>query len=82
MRLRERYIPRELIISSVDTYEVIEEYKNDKSLPSFLIHATHTNNVIHFHVVMDIKNDVVIIITAYKPSSDKWEANGKTRRRL
>jgi hypothetical protein len=31
-------------------------------------------------LAMDINNDVVIIITAYKPSSEKWESNGKTRR--
>jgi hypothetical protein len=82
MRLRERYITRQLIISSIDTYEVIEEYKDDKYLPSFLIYAAHASNVIHLHVAMDIKNDVVIIITAYKPSHDKWEADGKTRRML
>jgi hypothetical protein len=82
MRLRERHIPRQSIISSVDTYEVIEEYKDDKYLPSYLIYATHANEVFHLHVAMDINNDVVIIITAYKPSSDKWESNGKTRRML
>jgi len=82
MRLRERYITRQLIIPSIDTYEVIEKHEDDKYLPSFLSYAAHANNVIHLHVAMDIKNDVVIIITAYKPSNDKWEADGKTRRML
>jgi hypothetical protein len=82
MRLRERYIPRQSIISSVDTYEVIEEYQDDKYLPSYFIYATHASEVFHLHVAIDVNNDVVIIITAYKPSRDKWESNGKKRRIL
>jgi hypothetical protein len=80
MRLHERYIPRQSIILSVDTYEVIEEYKDDKYLPSYLIYATHADEIFHLHVAIDIDNDVVIIIKAYKPSSEKWEFDGKTRR--
>jgi hypothetical protein len=36
MRLRNRFIPRERILESVDTYEVIESYPGDKYLPSYL----------------------------------------------
>ncbi|MGR3309294.1 MAG: DUF4258 domain-containing protein [Candidatus Brocadiales bacterium] len=30
MRLKERFILREAILSSIDTYEIIEEYPKDK----------------------------------------------------
>ncbi len=37
MRLKGRFIPREAILSSVDAYEIIEEYPGDKYLPSYLV---------------------------------------------
>ncbi len=38
LRLEGRIIPRELILNSVDSYGIIEEYPDDKYLPSYLIY--------------------------------------------
>lgn len=35
MRLAGRFIPREAILASVDTYELVEAYPDDKYLPSY-----------------------------------------------
>jgi len=37
MRLRERGISRETVLGSVDSYELIESYPEDKYLPSHLV---------------------------------------------
>lgn len=37
MRLKGRFIYREAILSSVETYKIIEEYPKDKYLPSYLV---------------------------------------------
>ena len=37
MRLKERLIPRKAILSSLDSYEIIEVYPEDKYLPSHLV---------------------------------------------
>lgn len=81
MRLRERLIARYAILSAVDTFEIIEEYPEDRYLPSYLLFAVHENVVFHIHVAVDINEDNVTIVTAYKPALDEWEEDFKTRRR-
>jgi hypothetical protein len=39
MRLKGRFIPREAILASTESYEIIEEYPKDKYLPSCLVYA-------------------------------------------
>lgn len=82
MRLEGRSIPRKAVLASVDTYEIIENYPEDKYLPSYLIYAKYIEQIIHIQIAADIENDNVRIITTYKPSLDKWEEDFKTRRKL
>lgn len=81
MRLEGRFISREAILSSIDTYEIIEKYPLDKYLPSYLIYAEYKNQIIHFQIAANFEDETIIIVTAYKPTLDKWEKNFKTRRR-
>ena len=53
MRLEGRYIAREQILSAVDTFEVIEDYHDDKYLPSCFVWAKAGNDIIHVHVALD-----------------------------
>jgi len=76
----ERHISREAILFSVDTYEIIEEYPEDKYLPSYLIYAEYEEQVIHILIAVDIQGDSVTIVTTYKPTLNKWEPDFKTRR--
>ena len=82
MRLKGRFIPREAILSSVNTYEIIEEYPKDKYLPSYLVYAEYKGEIIHIQIATDLENNNVTIITAYKPTLNKWEEDFKTRRKL
>jgi hypothetical protein len=81
MRLKERFISREAILSSLETYELIERYPDDKYLPSYLISAQHEGQVLHVQIAVDSENDNIRIVTAYKPSRDEWEEDLKTRRK-
>ena len=80
MRLKERFIPREAVLFSIDTYEIIESYPDDKYLPSFLMWAQYGKDIIHIHIATDFKNEMVRIITAYKPTLEKWAKGFKQRR--
>ena len=82
MRLKERFISRQAVLASLDSYEIIDEYPKDKYLPSYLIYAEHENQTIHIHIATDLKNDNVTIITVYKPTLDKWEEDFRTRKKL
>ena len=81
MRLERRFISRKAIISSVDTYEILEKYPMDKYLPSYLIYAKYKNQVIHIQIAINLEDETIIIVTAYKPTLDKWKKDFKTRRR-
>lgn len=80
MRMKHRFISREFIINSTDSYEVIEEYPKDKYLPSYLIYSEYQNRAFHVLFAVDVKRDNVRVITAYYPSPDEWKEGFKTRR--
>ncbi len=80
MRLKERFISREMILNSVDKFEIIEEYPNDKYLPSCLIFSEYENLKFHIHIAVDYDDRSIVIVTAYKPSLEKWNEDFKTRR--
>ena len=82
MRLKGRFIQRETVLYSSDTYEIIEKYPEDKYLPSYLVYAEYGEEVIHIQIAIDEVNDNIRIITAYKPSPDKWEEDFKRRKKL
>ena len=82
MRLEGRCISRESILASVNTYEIIEEYPQDKYLPSYLIYAKDKGKIFHIQIAVDFLNNNIRIITAYKPTLDKWEKDYKTRRKI
>jgi hypothetical protein len=81
MRLRERFISRQKILESVEAFEIIEEYPDDKYLPSYLIYSRHQGSVFHVLFAVDISGGNVRIVTAYRPNPEQWEEDLKTRRR-
>jgi hypothetical protein len=81
MRLIGRFIPREAIVDSREHYEIIEEYPEDKYLPSYLVHSEYDGDIFHILFAADVEGDNVRVITAYRPSPEDWEQDFKTRRR-
>lgn len=81
MRFGQRPLSRELILRAVDSFEVIEEYPEDKYLPSYLIRAEHEELVFHAHIATDVVGDNVRSVTTYIPDPSKWEESFRTRRR-
>lgn len=81
MRLRGRSIPRQRILESVNNFEIIEKYPEDKYLPSYLIYSEHQGLIFHVLFAVDVSGDNVRIVTAYCPDIEEWEEDLKTRRR-
>ena len=63
----------------LETGEIIEEYPNDYPYPSCLT-LGNLNTKCPLHVVVGSNHEQLWIITAYYPSSDKWESDLKTRK--
>ncbi len=80
MRLHGRYISRHAIIASVEYYEMIEAYPDDKYFPSYLVYLCYQERVFHVLFGVDVHGENVRVITAYYPHPHKWEPDLKTRR--
>ena len=80
MRLKGRAISRKTILDSVDHYQIIESYPDDKYLPSYLIYTRHEDRVLHILFAADVDGQNVRIVTAYFPDPEEWDADCKIRR--
>jgi hypothetical protein len=80
MRLKARFVTRQAILDSVDSYELVESYPDDKYLPSYLVLARPAGGTIHVLFAADFVGDNVRVVTAYRPSPDEWTDELKTRR--
>ena len=75
-----RGIHYEDLKNAILTGEIIEQYSTDYPLPSCLVLGLSIRKK-YLHVVCAIKQNAILIITAYLPDPEKWESDLKTRRR-
>ena len=73
-RMRQRNIRWEDIKSTIKNGQIIEQYPTDYPFPSCLI------NWANLHIVCSTGNGLLYIITVYRPSQEKWEADNSIRK--
>jgi hypothetical protein len=73
-RMRQRQIRLKDIKHTIENGEIIEQYPTDYPFPSCLINGKN------MHIVCSIGEGRLYIITAYRPSPEQWEAEGRKRR--
>jgi hypothetical protein len=61
--------------------EVIERYDEDSPFPSALILGTVADRRLHVVAAWDGVGRQVYVISAYEPDEQRFEPNGRTRRR-
>jgi len=75
----ERDISEHDVENIVDNGEIIKIYPDDKPYMSYLILGYIQTRAIHVVYAVD-ENDVIIIITVYEPSHEKWKKGFKIRK--
>ena len=78
-RMQERDISREDVKNCISKGEIIEDYPDDFPHPSCLVFGYTVNNK-PIHVVVGNDEEYIYIITAYFPSTVKFEDDLKTRK--
>lgn len=78
VRLVERHITIDDVINCINTGKIIEQYTNDKPFPSCLILGIAVHNK-YIHVVISSDGEFIYLITAYYPSTEKFESDFATR---
>ncbi len=79
IRLYERHISIDDVMSGIQTGTIIQQYPNDTPLPSCFILGFSTKSE-PIHLVISRDNDFIYLITAYFPDPDLWENDYKTRK--
>jgi hypothetical protein len=70
-RMRQRQIRLQDIKYAIEKGEIIKQYPTDYPFPSCLIYGEN------IHIVCSIGEGRLYIITAYRPSPEQWDAEGK-----
>lgn len=78
-RINQRGILISDVKNAIKNGKIIEYYYEDYPYPSCLILGYNINNR-GIHIVCGIKEEMVYMITAYYPDTEKWEEDMKTRR--
>ena len=78
--MAKRGISRSDILNCLQNGEIIEDYPDSFPYPSCLVFGKTVYSKI-MHVVVGIKEESLVIITAYFPSTVKFEKDLRTRRR-
>lgn len=81
LRRRQRGISVPDIKSAILNGEIIEDYPDDYPFPFCLILGSTLQGE-PLHLVCGVGGGILYVITAYHPSSDKWESDWRTRKEL
>ena len=79
IRLYERHISIDDIVKGISSGEIINQYEDDKPLPSCLILGFYVKTQ-YIHIVVSCDTDFIYLITAYFPDPEIWENDFKTRK--
>ena len=80
LRLRQRRIDTNDVRNVLLNCKIIEEYLKDKPFPNFLIMGyTRAQEPLHMVIAVDNEDNMLWVITIYRPDPNEWE-NGFTRR--
>jgi len=80
-RMMEREISREIVKEVLLSGEIIEDYPDDKPYPSALFLGWFEEEPFHVITAIDSQNHRCFVITAYRPDSEHFESDYKTRRK-
>lgn len=67
------------VFNAIHTGKIIEQYPDSYPYPACLVLGVSTNNE-YLHIVAGCNGNVVCIVTAYFPDSDKFESDSQTRK--
>jgi len=82
MRLRGRFIARQAILQSYESYEIIEGYPKGWYLPSYLVYSQYQGDIFHILFAVDLEGGNVRIVTAHRPKPEEWTEGFRARRDL
>jgi len=72
-RMRDRDISVYDVLSALQNPDIIEEYRDDRPFPSFLILGYTKERPLHIVVAINTSDNEIHLITVYIPDSSIWD---------
>lgn len=79
-RMLERHIKRIEVFEAISDCTIIETHSVKRPLQTFLVLGYYKNQPLHVMLAIDEIENILWIITVYKPTLDEWRENFKSRR--
>jgi hypothetical protein len=76
----ERHISVEDVEAVSHNGEMIENYPDDSPYPSRLMLGWRASRPLHVVVAEDLRENKLIVITAYEPDAAQWDAEFRRRK--
>ena len=80
-RMFQRGITVEDVHLTIAGGELVEDYPDDIPYPSRLVLGWRGTRPVHVVLAHNHDDDEIIVITAYEPNADQWNAGFKRRKR-
>jgi hypothetical protein len=80
-RMFQREISELAVTEIIKSGKVLQDYLDDQPYPSCLKLGFFLNRPIHVIIANNTTDNEIIVVTAYEPELDKWEAGFEKRRR-
>ena len=81
-KLRIEGLRKTRVEDSLKTCELIEDYSQEgRPLPDCLVLGFIDKDPVHIVVAIDVAFDRILIVTVYRPSTERWENDWKTRKK-
>jgi len=82
-RMLERSIDSNDVVEALLNCEIIKKYEQDKPLSSYLIIGyTGKKKPLHINLAIDDIDEMIWIITVYRPDKNLWTADYKRRKKI
>ncbi len=82
-RMLERSIDSSNVVEALLNCEIIKKYEKDKPLSSYLILGyTEKKKPLHINLAIDEIDEMLWIITMYRPDKNLWTADYKRRKKI
>lgn len=79
-RMADFGLARAEVEAVIRTGEVIERYQDARPYPSRLVLGSSGSRPLHVVAATSPDGDETFVVTVYEPSSDRWEADLRTRK--
>ena len=79
-RMKQRNITVSEVLQALNKFEVIEEYRDDRPFPSYLVMGYAGTKPLHIVAAVNIEDYEIHLITVYIPDSAIWDSGYRRRK--